>query len=52
MPHKVSKRTIIRKICDGAADEGITMLGRGATMAGMVRPLLEYLKGRGVEVKE
>lgn len=51
MPPKVSKRTIIRKICDGTADEGITLIGRGATMSGMIKPLVEYLKGRGVEVK-
>jgi len=49
---KVSKRTIIRKISDGCYEEGITLFGRGTTMAGMVKPLLEYLKRSGVEVKE
>lgn len=52
MPPKASKRTIIKKIMDGAADEGMTIMGRGATMSGMVKPLLEYLKGRGIEVTE
>lgn len=50
MPPKVSKRTIIEKIHVGCDHEGIRMIGRGATMSGMVKPLLEYLKGRGVEV--
>lgn len=48
---KVSKANIMKKLQDGLDDNGWRIIGTGGTKVKFLKPLIEYLQSKGIEVK-